>query len=264
MRKLILGLFAILVMTSCATVESGHKGVEVSWGGETNLNIVHPEGMSTGAHWIWDDIVEYDVRERTMTHRFEFNDKNNMVTEVEFALDYRLNPSKVNILHSQITDVETKIIKTLKSAGKEVVPQYSAVELNITKRVEAEEMIARVVSDELPEFYVEFKRIQMTDVDIPKAVADLAEETAVQLGRNDLATKKEAEQVALAKARVAKSEGNYNAAIFDAKTKKIMSAPEMLKLKQLEIEQTWANKGVSKYGSNNVFGAETRILKGLK
>ena len=62
----------------------------------------------------------------------------------------------------------------------------------------------------------------MTDVDIPKAVAQLAEETTVQLGKNELALKKEAEQVALAAANVAKSKGEFEAAQFDVKTKALI------------------------------------------
>lgn len=261
MKKSIAFAMAAAILTSCTTVDSGHKGVEVSWGGETNKNMVYPEGMDVGLHWVWDDMVEYDVREKTLTQKFEFNDKNSMVTQVELALDYRLDPAKVNLLHSEITDVETKIIKTLKSAGKEVVPQYSAVELNITKRAEAEALLGKVIAEELPEFYVEFARIQMTDVDIPKAVADLAEQTAVQLGRNELASKKEAEQKNLAAAKVAKAKGDYEAAEFDVKTKDLMSQPKLLALYMAETERVWAEKGVSPYGSNNVFGSDVSILK---
>lgn len=263
MKKVVFAILIALV-SSCTTVDSGHKGVEVSWGGQTNLEVVHPEGMNVGLHWVWDDMVEYDVREKTLAQTFEFNDKNNMSTTVEIALDYRLNPEKVNLLHTQITDVETKIIKTLKSAGKEVVPRYSAVELNINKRTEAEQALSDIISQELPEFYVEFRRIQMTDVDIPSSVAKLAEETAVQLGRNELAQKKEAEQVALAKAKVAEAQGNYDAGVLDAKTKKLLSTPEILELKRLEVDLEYAKKGVSRYGNNNVFGGETAIVRGLK
>lgn len=254
----------VLSMTSCETVKPGHKGVEISWGGETNMNTIYSEGMDGGVHWLFDEMVQYDVREKTTVHKFEFNDKNNMVTTVEIALDYKYNPEKVNVIHTQITDVNTKIVKTLQSAGKEVVPQYSAVELNINKRTEAEDKIEGIVMAELQEFYLIGIRVQMTDVDIPSQVAKLAEETAVQLGRNELASKKEAEKTALAKANVAEAKGNYEAAQYNAKTKRIMSAPEMLKLKQLEIDMKWAEKGVSKYGNNNVFGAGTSVLKGLK
>lgn len=258
-----LAIALIFAATSCTTVASGHKGVKVSWGGETDLQQVYPEGMDGGLNWAWDDMVEYDVREKTLVEAFSFNDQNNMETRVEMALDYRLDPTKVNILHATITDVETKILKTLKSAGKEVVPQYSAIELNITKRNEAEEKLAVIIREELPEFYVEFKRLQMTDVDIPSKVAELAEETAVQLGRNELALKKEAEQVALAAANVAKSKGNFEAAEYDVKTKQLMSQPAVLRLYEAETDRKWAEKGVSKYGNNNVFGANASIIKGL-
>lgn len=265
MKKSILILAIASLFASCTSVQSGHKGVEVSWGGETNLNIIHPEGMNSGLHWVWDEMIEYDVREKTLVKKFEFNDNNNMVTKVEISLDYNLNPDKVNLLHTQITDVEMKIIKTLKSAGKEVVPQYSAVELNITKRQEAEDKLVKILQNELPEFYVDLARVQMTDVDIPAEVAKLAEQTAVQLGRNELATKKEAEQVALAKAKVATAQGNYEAGLLDAKTKKLLSTPEILKLKQLDVEMEWARKGVSRFGNNNMFGVQAAgVIKGLK
>ena len=245
MKKSIAAL-GLLSVVSCTTVESGHKGVKVSWGGETDLTKVYNEGMDSGISWIWNDMIEYDVREKTLAEHFEFNDNNNMTTRVELSLDYRLDPNKVNLLHTQITDVETKILKTLKSAGKEVVPQYSAVELNIIKRTEAENKLTEIIKTELPEFYVEFRRIQMTDVDIPAAVSQLAEETAVQLGRNELAKKKEAEQTALAKAKVAAAQGNYDAGVLDAKTKKLLSTPEILKLKELEVEMEFAKQEIGR------------------
>tara|TARA_B100000768_G_C11218969_1_gene349574 strand:- start:158 stop:961 length:804 start_codon:yes stop_codon:yes gene_type:complete len=266
MKKVIGLLVLVLALSfgSCTTVESGHAGVEVSWGGETNMSKVYNEGMATGISWIWNDMVEYDVREKTLVKTFEFNDKDNMVTKVELALDYKLDRTKVNFIHKEISDIETKILKTLKSAGKEVVPQYSAIELNITRRNEAENKLASIIADELPEFYVTFARLQMTDVDIPLKVAQLAEETAVQLGRNELATKKEAEQTALAKAAVAKSKGLFEASEYDVRTKKLMSQPAVLRLYEAETDRQWALKGVSKYGNNNVFGSGVNILKGLK
>lgn len=263
MRRLFIAIIGLALVASCTTVESGHKGVKVSWGGETDMSRVYNEGMDSGISWLWNDMVEYDVREKTTTQKFTFNDKNNMETGVEIALDYNLNPADVNKLHVGINDVDTKILKTLKSAGKEVVPQYSASELNLTKRQEAEQKLSNILSEELPEFFVEFARVQLTDVDIPKSVARLAEETAVQLGRNELAKKKEAEKVALAKALIAESKGKYEAAQYDAKTKDIMSQPKMLKLKELEIQEMWATKGVSPYGNNNVFGAGVSVLRGL-
>lgn len=256
MKQLIFALLTIFMVTSCTTVESGHKGVEVSWGGETNLKQVYAEGMNSGFHWVWDNMVEYDVRERTAVKKFQFNDKNNMLTGVELALDYNLDPEKVNILHVKVgqENVEVKILKTLKSAAKEVVPQYTASELNLTKRNEAEQKISTILENELPDFYVQFARVQLTDVDIPSKIAEAAEATAKQQELNKLALEKAQE-----------AENNFLAAEWDAKTKDILSKPAMLKLKELELQENWIDKWNGSFGNNNVFGAEgTSIIKGLK
>jgi regulator of protease activity HflC (stomatin/prohibitin superfamily) len=271
-KSLFLFLFAILTlntMTSCESVPPGHKGVEISWGGKTNMDTVYSEGIHWGIHWIFDSMVHYDVRQKTLVKKFEFNDKDNMLTPVEIALDYNLDPKKVNILHSTITDLDQKILKTLSSAGKEVVPKYSAVELNTSKRPESEKLISDKLTEELLSYYIIAARVQLTDIDLPPSVAKLAEETAVQLGKNELASKKEAEQKALAKARVAEAQGEYDAALLQAKTKDILSQPKMLKLMELEIEDKYAEgylkHGNSRYGSNNWFGANAAtVLKEVK
>jgi regulator of protease activity HflC (stomatin/prohibitin superfamily) len=68
----------------------------------------------------------------------------------------------------------------------------------------------------------------------------------------------QAEQTALKKVALAK--GNYEAAIYDAKTKEILSQPKLLELYRAETERVWAQKGVSPYGNNNVFGTTSGML----
>lgn len=244
--------FGAIFLASCTTVEPGHKGVEISWGGETNLERVYPEGMHSGLHWVWDDMVEYDCREKTRVERFEFNDANNMATGVEVSVDLALMPDKVAMLHKGITDLDAKIGKTVKSACKEVVPQYSASDLNLRKRAEAEEKLTAILSREMPSYFVNFVRVQITDVDIPDAIAKAAEATAKQQELNKLAGEKAKE-----------AENNFLAAEWDAKTKEILSQPAMLELKRLEIQEMWAKSGVSPYGQNNVFGS-MEIIKGIR
>lgn len=72
----------------------------------------------------------------------------------------------------------------------------------------------------------------------------------------------QAEQTALKKVALAK--GNYEAALYEAKTKAILSQPKMLELYRAETERVWAEKGVSPYGNNNVFGAGTNLLLNRK
>ena len=267
MKKILIITLAAFTITSCTTVEPGHRGVEISWGGETNMGKVYTEGMNGGFHWLYDDMVEYDCREQTIVEIYEFNDKNNMLTTVEISLDYKLEGDKVNRLHKYVKDWETKLHKTLKSAAKEVIPQYSAIELNITKRSDAEHKLAEILSRELPEVYIDFARVQMTDVDLPKAVSQLAEETAKQIGRNELASKKKSEQTYLADAKVAEAQGNYDAGVLNAKTKDLMSQPKMLELLRLENERLmWEGfkaTGKSPFGYNNMYGVTPTIVKGL-
>lgn len=255
MKKAILIFALMATIVSCTTVDSGHKGVEVSWGGETNMSSIFPEGTHGGFHWMFDNMVEYDVREKTLKEKYQFNDKNNMETGVEVALDYALMGDKVNVIHMQIgkDNMDIKIQKTLQSAAKEVVPQYTASELNLFKRNEAEEKLKNILERELPQIYVRFARVQLTDVDIPKSISDAAEQTAKQQELNKLAGEKAME-----------AQNNYSAAEWDAKTKDVLSKPAMLELKRLEIEMEYAKKGVSKYGNNNVFGAGSDILLNRK
>lgn len=262
---LVLFTAMVFLLPSCTYVDSGHRGVEIkTYSTGTNLEKVYGEGKHWGLKWLWNDMVQYDVREVTLVEKFEFNDKNDMTTAMEVSLDFKLIANDVNKLHSTISDFKTKILKTLKSASKEVVPQYSAVELNKTKRKEAEEKLAEIVKAELPEFHVDYVRLQITDVDIPKAVADIAEQTAVQLQQNELASKKEAEMQALAKADVAKAKGKFEAAEYEAKAQEILSQPKMLERQKIENErlmwQGYLEHGTSPFGTHNMYGVTPSVL----
>lgn len=254
MKKL-LGFFAMLaivLLTSCEGVESGHRGVEVSWGGKTNMDVIHGEGINVNINWLWNKMIPYDVREKTITQKFSFNDTMNMVTPVELSIDYRLDPTKVNVIHSTIgqDQLDIKIITTLSSAAKQVIPQFTASALNLTKREDAEKQIFAILENEFPQFYVSCSRVRITDVDIPRAISDAAEATARQAELNKLSQSK-----------VQDSKNLLEAAKYDAEAKAILSKPEMLALKQLEVDMEYAKKGISKYGNNNVFGAGMNLLK---
>lgn len=258
MKKIIFLLVTVLTVglfTSCESVESGHKAALVEWGGKTDMTQVYGEGMHIGLSFMLNDLVSYDVREKTITEKFEFNDKNNMKTPVAVSIDYKLIGDKVNVIHSTIgkDQLDAKIMTTLSSAAKQVIPQYSASELNLSKRDEAESKIWDILKTEFPTFYTTCSRVRITDVDIPKGIADAAEQTAKQLELNKLSASK-----------VEQSKNNLEAAKYDAESKAILSKPEMLALKKLEVEMEWAKKGVSPYGNNNVFGGETAIVRGLK
>ena len=245
---------ALFVLTSCENTPAGFEGVKVEFGGKTDMTQVFGEGLHMSPSWIWNDMVNYDVREKTITEKFEFNDRNNMKSPVAISIDYNLQRGKSNVIHSTIgqDQLDVKIMTTLSSAAKQVIPQYSASELNLTKREEAEGKIFEILKLEFPAFYVNCSRVRITDVDIPAAIAETAELNAKQAELNNLSEKK-----------IQEAKNKLEAARFESEAKAILSKPEMLAFKKLEVEMEWAKKGVSPYGNNNMFGVGTSVFKGI-
>lgn len=77
----------------------------------------------------------------------------------------------------------------------------------------------------------------------------------------NLVKKKEAEQVALAKAKVAQAQGDYDAGVLNAKTQDLLSQPKMLEKQRIDNERImwtgYAKTGKSPFGENNIFGGAT-------
>lgn len=265
MKHLFAAVAVALTLASCTTVESGHQGVEISWGGETNMNMVYPEGMHSGVHWLWDDLVEYNARQQTYTMTNTFLDVDGLNVPIEAILYFNIQPNSANHIHKEIGAdyVETKVVPIFKAALKNVIPRYKALELNATKRDEADQELAAILTEELSEVYVQFQRVNITDVDIPDKISSMIIAKQEQDEKNLLAEKKKLEKENLAAALIAEKKGEYEAAQYEAKTKDIMSQPKMLELKRLEVWEEYAKNGQSPYGTNNVFGSQVGVFKGL-
>lgn len=262
MKKILAVGVLVLGLTSCTGVDAGHESPIISWGGETNMNRTLGEGMHYGFNYLWDDTPEYDIREQTMTIEDTYFDNNDMSTPVTVVIYFNPIKGKTNFLHKNVgADYShTKLDPIARGALAKVIPHYTAQDLNKNKRDEAEVRLKEILAKEASTIYVNIARVQFTKVGIPKAVAQLATETAVQIGRNELASKKEAEQVALAKAKVAEAQGDYDAGILNAKTKDIMSSPKMLEMMKIENDRImwegYKSHGKSPFGENNIFGGD--------
>lgn len=264
MKKLFkLGLLILTLATTtiaCTTVETGHEAAIISYGGQTDMTETLPEGIHWGVGYLFNNTEEYVVREQTYNYEITLNDKNDMATPVSVVVYYQAQKGKVNKLHSLVgPDYKDEKLKAfIASVVGRIVPQYSAQEINKFKRAEVEQKITQLLDKEAQAIYVNIPRVNFTKVGIPGAVAQLAEETAVQLSRNELATKKEAEQTALAKAKVAEAQGNYDAGVLNAKTQDLLSQPKMLEKQRIDNERImwegYAKTGKSPFGENNIFG----------
>ena len=258
-----IGMCAIamaLTATSCTTVETGHEAAIISYGGQTNMSSTLPEGIHWGFNYLWDDTVPYVVREQTYNYSVQLNDKNDMTTPVELVVYFQAQKSKVNKLHSLVGQdyKEEKLKSFIASVVGKVIPQYSAQDINKFKRAEVEQKITQLLAKEAGAIYVNVPRVNFTKVGIPAGVEKVATAIAVQLSNNQLAEKKEAEQVALAKAKVAQAQGDYDAGVLNAKTQDLLSQPKMLEKQRIDNERImwsgYAKTGKSPFGENNIFG----------
>lgn len=262
-KLLLLGVMSLALsstLTSCTTVETGHEAAVISWGGQTDMSETLTEGVHWGFGYLFNDTEEYVVREQTYNYAITLNDRNDMKTPVEVVVYYQPQKGKVNKLHSLVgPDYKDEKLKAfISSVVGKVIPQYTAQEINKTKRSEVEHKLTQLLDQEAKAIYVNVPRVNFTKVGIPGAVSELAEQTAVQLSRNELATKKEAEQTALAKAKVAEAQGNYDAGVLNAKTQDLLSQPKMLEKQRIDNERImwegYAKTGKSPFGENNIFG----------
>ena len=258
-----IGLFAIimsLTATSCTSVGTGEEAAIVSYGGQTNMSQTLPEGLHWGLNYLWDNTVPYVVREQTYNYSVQLNDKNDMTTPVELVVYFQAQKGKVNRIHSLVgQDYKDEKLKAfIASVVGKVIPQYAAQDINKFKRAEVEQKITQLLAKEAAAIYVNVPRVNFTKVGIPAGVEKVATAIAVQLSNNTLAEKKEAEQVALAKAKVAQAQGDYDAGVLNAKTQDLLSQPKMLEKQRIDNERImwsgYAKTGKSPFGENNIFG----------
>lgn len=261
-----IGLFAIimsLTATSCTSVGTGEEAAIVSYGGQTNMSQTLPEGLHWGLNYLWDNTVPYVVREQTYNYSVQLNDKNDMTTPVELVVYFQAQKGKVNRIHSLVgQDYKDEKLKAfIASVVGKVIPQYAAQDINKFKRAEVEQKITQLLAKEAAAIYVNVPRVNFTKVGIPAGVEKVATAIAVQLSNNQLAEKKEAEQVALAKAKVAQAQGDYDAGVLNAKTQDLLSQPKMLEKQRIDNERImwtgYAKTGKSPFGENNIFGGSS-------
>ena len=126
---------------------------------------------------MWDDMIEYDIREQTLVVNEQFLDYDGLDTPVEAYLYYAPLPNSVGKLHTQVgVDYrETKLEGVFKGALKTVIPQYQALSLNREGRSDAEQRLSDILEGELAEMYIDFKRVQIKDVDLPTKISKMIE-----------------------------------------------------------------------------------------
>ncbi len=267
--KIVVGIVLAVTLAifafSGTTIKPGEEGFLFdSLGGGVNKEMIYSEGYVW--HLPWKEMIVYNVQFKSHKYTAKVLDKDGTEVTVLVTVNASLNKGKSPFVHLKHgIGYEVSIIDVQSSGAiKDIVGKYGYEQIYGAMREKVETEIEAIIRESLAKENIIVAFAEVTDVDLPEAIANAIVEKQTQEQKNLKAEKLKVYQTNIASAEIEAARGRFETAEYDAKTKAILSRPEMLKLKELEIEMTWAEKGISRYGNNNVFGGETSVIKGLK
>jgi regulator of protease activity HflC (stomatin/prohibitin superfamily) len=244
---------------SCADVNNGERGVVYRpYGGGLDKDNVYEEGTVFGISWLWNDMIEYNVRQQTMHVEVQLLDKNSMDVPVTMSVLLRPIPSKIGYLHEDkgLDYLESFCLPVATGVLKDVVGTYTAQELVTSARDKAQLEIQTKLSSIYATNHIQCDGVIITDIDLPDAITKAIEAKQVQEERNLFSEKKRTEEVNLAAAAVAKAEGAAKVKVIEAKAQAeyIRSVQSALATSPQYVELEKVKQWKGDFGTGNVFG----------
>jgi prohibitin 1 len=267
----ILFIGIITVMACFTTIDPGERGVKFyKFGKGLDTENVYGEGIHVVAPW--NKMIIYDVRQKTEDMTLNVLDKTGLEVGIDVSIVYQPISSEIGELHKTVgPDYKEVVIKPFpRNVLREVTGQFTAEELYSTKRDKLQSECERILIAKFEQKHIGLLDVLIRDVNLPEKIKIGIENKEAQKQKNELAEKINAEKEYLAKAAITEAEGQKQSEILRAEGKS-----EAIRLKQEQLRKSpnyielvkwegYAESGKSPYGENNVFGAGTSVLKGLK
>ena len=167
-----------------------------------------------------------------------------------------------------VRHLKAHLLTKVRGVIKDVIGRYTYEEIYSTKREALETEMDTIFQSEFPANFISYNFCEIADVNLPENVK-------LQLLKKETQTKKKAkeleeEQQYLANAEIMKAEGEKKAVILRAqgRAEEIRLVQQQLTRSPNYIElvkwKGYADGKGSPYGQDNVFGAGTSVIKGLK
>lgn len=260
----------ILILTSWKDVDQGYEGfVYRPYSNGIDSTFTYKEGTYFVAPW--NDMVTYNVRNVSTRYKSSVMDKNGTEITVMVSVNHSPTKGKTPLLHLRHGPgyVESFIDEKVKGAIKDVIGRYTYEEVYSTKREILEDEIESIINKDFITNFLDLNFVEIADVDLPTKISNEIIEKEKQKQVNFKTELKKIEEKNLADARIAKSKGDTSLVISaNYKAEAIKKEAEQLNRNPNYIEYIkWKGyqdgKG-SPYGSNNVFGSGTMVVKDLK
>jgi len=248
--SLYMGVFLLLSLSACVSIDSYEEGHKfIAYGSNQGLNTEMT--YTGGIHGImpWNEMVIYDMREQSRTYTSEVLDKNGLEVKIEASINFKPNKSKSAALHLNYGEAyaEVYVDKIAKGAIKDVAGKYTAEELYSSKRENLEVEIETILEVSFAkDALLSLSFVEISDVDLPTTISNAIIAKEKQEQDNLLAEKKKVQEENLAKAKIAKAEGDFEAAKFQAKANREIAnsiTPALVQWEQLKVlRDNWDGK----------------------
>jgi prohibitin 1 len=286
----VIGVLTLIVlvtfMASWVDVPQGSEGFMYQpYGGGVQQEKTYTEGTYFVAPW--NEMVSYNTRQQSRTYESQVMDKNGTDITMVIAINYSAIKGQTPKLHlkhgpsTEIVDSETGVLievsggyvnfidDKVKGAIKDVVGRYTYEEVYSTKRETLEGEIESILTRDFEGNYIQLHYVEIADVNLPKSIQDEITAKETQKQRNMKSELMKIEEKNLADAKIEKSRGDSSLVISaQFKALAIKKEAEQLKANPSYIEyikwKGFADGEGSPYGTGNVFGTGTGILKEIK
>jgi len=260
-----------LFFMSWTDVNPGEEGfIYRPYTGGIEQSKVYTEGTVFIAPW--NEMITYNILQQSRNYSSKVMEKNGMEIGIDVTINYnpmQNNSAKLHLKHGKAFE-SSFIDAKVRGVIKDVIGRYTYEEIYSTKREALETEMDTIFQSEFPANFISYNFCEIADVNLPENVKIAITEKETQKQRNQKAKELEEEQQYLANAEIMKAEGEKTAAILRAqgRAEEIRLVQQQLTRSPNYIElvkwKGYADGKGSPYGQDNVFGAGTSVIKGLK
>lgn len=238
MKKLILFILAASI-AACSQVETGEVGVKTSFGK------VDGAALSPGLYWYMPGISRVNIlstRVQTVEQDSQAASKDLQNVQTQLTLNYHLGTqdpvSHFIRLGADQSNIETNIVKpAMSETFKAVVAQFNAEEL-VTKREIVSNYITDTLNKKLKQYDLYVDSISVTNFKFSDAYAQAIEQKQVA-EQNANKAKNDLQRINVeAQQTVVRAQAQAQA----MQLQKQVATPELIQLKQLEIQSQMIGK----------------------
>jgi regulator of protease activity HflC (stomatin/prohibitin superfamily) len=229
----------LVFLGQCKTIQAGHRGVLLTWGR------VEEKIWDEGIHFkrpISQKVIKVDVRIKKTQAEVGAASRDLQETTAEIALNYHLQPDRVNFLIQRIgSDYEIVVIApALSEVTKATTAKYTAEEL-ITKRELVKNDIQKMLYDRLKDYDIYVDNFSIINFSFSKQFENAIEEkqTATQ---NALKAVRDLERIKVeAEQRVTNARAEADSTVLKAKAEaeslrlqREVLTPNLIQLRAIE------------------------------